>query len=75
MESLRILSEAKKRNPNDIGSETTRIINSLTEYKGTEFGEVIKGGNVNNFYQWLNNNGFNTKDLRKEARNLQYVIF
>ena len=70
-----VLSEAKKRNPNDIGSETTRIINSLTEYKGTEFGEVIKGGNVNNFYQWLNNNGFNTKDLRKEARNLQYVIF
>ena len=70
-----ILSEAKKRHPDNIELGVKEITNSLDKYKGTDFGNVIKGGNVNNFYQYLQNNGFDTKELRKEARNIKYVLF
>ena len=70
-----MLQEAKAKNPDDIGSEMNLIINSLDKYNGTPFGEVIKGGDVNNFYQFLKNNGYNTKELRKESRNINQIVF
>ena len=70
-----VLSEAKKRHPDNIEVGVKEITNSLDKYKGTDFGNIIKGGSVDNFYQYLNNNGFDTKELRKEARNIKYVLF
>ena len=36
---------------------------------------VIKGGSIGNFYQWLDNNGFDSKSIKKKSKTIKRALF
>ena len=69
-----IMHEAEKKNPKNPHIAAREMVKSFNQIsatpKGQELQTVLKEGNVNNFYQWLENNNFESEIIRDKARTI-----
>ena len=70
-----MFDQAMKTHPETYHNRVEDQIGVLSSMEQTDLLQIVKTGNVGNFYTWLDNNGFDSKTIKENTRYIKRALF